>query len=98
MAIGERFFDYSPKMGKSIVKEEEYDADFNKDGDKEDTIQFNNADAMFAPDRPWWGEAIAIKINKDVGNIDISEVISYINLHWKNDNTYIYRSVYKIEF
>ena len=42
MAIGERFFDYGPKMGKSIVKEKEYDADFNKDGDKKDIPIFTN--------------------------------------------------------
>ncbi|MGB5919909.1 hypothetical protein [Arcobacter sp.] len=74
----------------------------------EDNVKINdiaNAGFYFAPGRPWWGEAISIRNNKKATDVTLKDAIYFITqLPWKNNTrimvqgTYIYGTVYKIEF
>jgi len=74
----------------NIVDENEYQVDLNNDGDMNDIIQYSspNSDYYFSPGRPWWAQ----------NNKTLDDVFKYIQLHWYKDKTYIYGTVYKIEF
>ena len=94
MAIGDRFFDYGPDYHEKNANEQEYDADFNKDGDKLDIVDMSqNSDFYFAPGRPWWGEMIANQKNKNANDIKLKEVLPFI----QSENS-VYGTVYTIEF
>ena len=103
MAIGDRFFDYGPDYDRRKIKtfnEKEYQADLNQDGDMEDELTMDDIEESFyfAPGRPWWGEMIANQKNKKAEDIKLTEVLSFVQLHWKRANTYVYGTVYTIEF
>ncbi|MGV0967432.1 hypothetical protein [Empedobacter falsenii] len=108
MAIGDKYFDYGPDYYQSIINEEEYDYDFNRDGDKDDDINLKEVDSKgkpiydinekFAPGRPWWGEMVASRLKINAKDVTLNQVLDFIGLHWYNDGTNIYGEVHKIEF
>lgn len=124
MAIGNKYFDYGPDydlnnngtpnpatLGEIVpMSEEEYDVDFNNDGDRDDVVNINENTLNFknAPGRPWWGEMIAQRKNIRPEEVTLDMVFKHIQLHWKGrydpvtrsypDATLIYGEVHKIEF
>uniref|UniRef100_UPI003D11BA0D hypothetical protein n=1 Tax=Sulfurimonas sp. TaxID=2022749 RepID=UPI003D11BA0D len=109
MAIGEKFFDYGPDYDNSkTFDEKEYQADLNQDGDMDDAVKIYDipdAGFYFAPGRPWWGEAISLRNNKKATDVTLNDAIYFITkLPWESNRTtmvqgtYIYGTVYKIEF
>ena len=83
-------------------------------GDREQAMiddkgqKIRSIDYDFAPGRPWWGEFVAKRIGIKAHEVKLSQVLNYINLHWKGsydpinggypDATYIFGEVHKIEF
>lgn len=98
MAIGERYFDYGPNQNPGKYDEKEYDADFNKDGDKNDIVQLDSPSFKDSPGMPWWGSHIAERKKISPSDVKLKDVIDYIGLHWRIEGTGIYGEVNKIEF
>lgn len=98
MAIGDRYFDYGPDNIAGTYSEKDYDADFNKDGDKNDNVYLDSPSFMNAPGRPWWGEMVAKKLGKNAIDVKLNDVLDFIKLHWEKDGTNIYGEIHQIEF
>lgn len=85
------------------------DGDMN---DKVKINEIPNVGFYFAPGRPWWGENISLRNNKKATDITLNEAIHFITkLPWQSsegitndgtyysiEGTYVYGTVYKIEF
>jgi len=109
MAIGERYFDYGPNNTPGTYSENQYDVDFNGDGDKNDNVYLDNPSFMNSPGQPWWGTHIAERKGINPEQVTLSLVKEYIKLYW-NDikdpitnvrthrGTFIYGKVHTIEF
>lgn len=94
MAIGDRYFDYGPDYYEKKANEQEYNVDFNKDGDLNDTVDMSqNSDFYFAPGRSWWGKEIANTMSINVENVTLDKVYQFIQT-----KDIVYGTVYKIEF
>jgi len=109
MAIGDRYFDYGPRNVRGVYSEVDYDADFNKDGDKLDNVTLSSPSYMFAPGTPWWGSFVANKKGIKPKDVTLDMVLKFIKLHWLGNeqppgsgnypnSTNIYGAVHKVEF
>ncbi|WP_163400359.1 hypothetical protein [Flavobacterium fluviatile] len=108
MAIGQRYFDYGPNNTPGTYSENEYDVDFNNDGDRNDNVFLDRPSYKNSPGQPWWGTHIANKKKIKPEQVTLDMALKYIQLSWKDVQdvhgniihygTYIYGEVHKIEF
>src|SRR6218665_836812 len=109
MAIGERYFDYGPNNTPGAYSENDYDVDFNDDGDKNDNVFLDNPNYKNSPGQPWWGTHIAQRKGIKPVDVTLNMAFQHISLYWDNirdpvtanithRGTFIYGKVHTIEF